>query len=211
MTTSIECPRKITMQAPVLFIPNVLNVDFCKHLIKVWEIEGNVQSYTMMEKDGKLVKVTDYNQKDRRDHFITEGETQDHLKHFIRQRVIPVVRKTFRFEITRAEEFRICCYDASTGGYFRPHRDDATEATAYRSFAMTLNLNVGEYEGGYLRFPEYGSDLYQPEIGSAVIFSTSLLHEATDVTKGKRFVLLSFFYGEKEAQQLEEYKRQVAE
>ena len=32
-----------------------------------------------------------------------------------------------------------------------------------------------------------------------MIFSCSLLHEVTDITAGRRFALLSFFYGEREA------------
>ncbi|MCZ6448150.1 MAG: 2OG-Fe(II) oxygenase, partial [Alphaproteobacteria bacterium] len=45
---------------------------------------------------------------------------------------------------------------------------------------------------------EYGAQLYQPEVGAAVVFSCALLHEATRVTSGRRFVLLGFFYGEAE-------------
>ena len=48
---------------------------------------------------------------------------------------------------------------------------------------MSLNLNAGEYEGGFLRFPEYGPNLYMPETGCAVVFSCSLLHEALAVTR----------------------------
>ena len=59
---------------------------------------------------------------------------------------------------------------------------------------MTLKLNAGAYEGGYLRFPEYGPTRYRPCTGDAVIFSCSLLHEATRVTSGKRYVLLGFFF-----------------
>ena len=59
--------------------------------------------------------------------------------------------------------------------------------------AMTLNLNTGEYEGGHLRFPEYGGHLYRPATGDAVLFSCVLAHEATPVTAGRRFVLLTFF------------------
>ncbi len=36
---------------------------------------------------------------------------------------------------------------------------------------MTLNLNTEEYEGGELRFPEFGPNLYRPGTGDAVIFS----------------------------------------
>lgn len=72
---------------------------------------------------------------------------------------------------------------------------------------MTLNLNAESYSGGYLTFPEYGPQLYRPRTGEAVVFSCSMLHEATDVTEGRRFVLLSFFYGEKQAQLREAYTR----
>ena len=50
-------------------------------------------------------------------------------------------------------------------------------------------LNAGEYEGGQLRFREYGEQLYEVETGSAIIWSASLLHEVLRVTKGRRFML----------------------
>ena len=111
------------------------------------------------------------------------------------RRVMPEVRKAFAFRATRFEGFKIGCYDASTGGFFRPHRDNLTSSTAHRVFALTLNLNDG-YEGGQLRFPEYGNQLYRPAAGAALIFSCAHLHEVLDVTAGRRFVLLSFLYGE---------------
>ena len=86
----------------------------------------------------------------------------------------------------------IACYDAERGDYFRRHRDNQTPATATRRFALTLNLNSDEYEGGELVFPEYGNDRYKPPTGAAVLFSCSLLHEALPVTSGQRFALLSF-------------------
>jgi predicted 2-oxoglutarate/Fe(II)-dependent dioxygenase YbiX len=118
------------------------------------------------------------------------------------------MRTAFNYEVSRFEDFRIACYDSARGGYFRPHRDNTTEGTAHRRFAMSLLLN-DDYEGGTLRFPEYGLHEYRPDAGSAVVFSCSLLHEATDVTRGQRFVLLSFFYGEKEAKIREEYNKRT--
>ena len=61
---------------------------------------------------------------------------------------------------------------------------------------MSLNLNTGEYQGGELRFPEYGHQLFDVEPGSAVIFSCNLLHEALPVTTGRRIGMFGFFYGE---------------
>ncbi len=84
------------------------------------------------------------------------------------------------------------------GGFFSTHRDNLSPATAHRRFALTLNLNEG-YEGGFLRFSEYGPHLYRPGTGGAIVFSASLLHEVLEVTTGERFVLLSFLYGEESA------------
>jgi predicted 2-oxoglutarate/Fe(II)-dependent dioxygenase YbiX len=156
----------------------------------------------------KTVGMVDYKHKIRRDHFIKSGEIQTRLQSYLSARVVQEVRKAFNYAVTRREDFRIACYDASKGGYFRPHRDNTTEATAHRRFAMSLLLN-DDYEGGFLRFPEYGKHTYRPEAGGAVVFSCSLLHEATDVTAGRRFVLLSFFYGEAEAKLREEYNKRV--
>ena len=60
----------------------------------------------------------------------------------------------------------------------------------------SLNLNTGDYEGGHIRFPEFGQQLYQPPRGGGIVFSCSLLHEALPVTKGRRFALFTFFTGQ---------------
>ena len=68
---------------------------------------------------------------------------------------------------------------------------------------MSLLLNdPDEYEGGELRFAEYGPELYRPAAGDAVIFSCSLLHEVLPVRQGRRFVLLCFLFGDEEARRL---------
>jgi peroxiredoxin/predicted 2-oxoglutarate/Fe(II)-dependent dioxygenase YbiX len=202
-----EEPRRMIALAPILLIPNVLPASFCKTLIDLWETQ-NVDSGFMKQVEGKTVGMVDYNHKIRRDHFIQPGEIQTRLQGYLSNRIVPEVRKAFNYAVTRREDFRIACYDASKGGFFRPHRDNTTDATAHRRFAMSLLLN-DEYDGGFLRFPEFGRHTYRPEAGGAVIFSCSLLHEATDVTAGRRFVLLSFFYGEVEAKAREEYNKRV--
>ena len=202
--------RLIIRQAPVLLIDQVFDRDFCRHLIDVWETQGNDDSGFMRQIDGRTVGMLDYGHKRRRDHFLGEGETKNRIKRFVGQRVVPEIRRAYQFEVTRFEDFRIVCYDASVGGYFRPHRDNTTDGTAHRRFAMTLNLNAEEYTGGELRFPEFGPHRYRPETGQAVIFSCSLLHEALDVTEGRRFALLSFLYGEEDARRREQYERRAA-
>lgn len=202
-----EPPRDILQHAPVLLIPNVLPKEHCRRLISLWETQ-NEDSGFMKQIDGQTIGVTDYGHKIRRDHYLKSGPDEDAIKPFIVERVIPEIRKAFNYSVTRREDFRIAGYDSTRGGYFRPHRDNTTSATAHRRFAMSLLLN-DDYEGGYLRFPEFGTHRYRPTAGGAVVFSCSLLHEATDVTAGRRFVLLSFFYGEAEAKLREQYNQKV--
>jgi peroxiredoxin len=203
-----EPPRHLLTHAPVLIIPDAFPLDLCQRLIQIWHDQGNIDSGFMKQIDGKTVGLTDYSHKIRRDHFMQAGPDLDMVKKFISNRVLSKIRTAFNYDVTRFEDFRIANYDSTRGGYFRPHRDNTTDGTAHRRFAMSLMLN-DEYQGGMLRFPEYGLHEYRPPVGGAVVFSCSLLHEATDVTAGQRFVLLTFFYGEKEAKIREEYSRRT--
>ena len=191
---------------PVLLIPNVFDPATCRDIIEVWETQGNQESHFMRSNGERTYGVVDHRIKIRRDHFIRDETIKNTINRIFQKRVYPEMKKCFQAEVFEYEHFKIACYDAQTGGYFRPHRDNTSGGTSHRQWAMSLNLNSEEYEGGYLRFPEYGTQLYKPDTGSAVIFSCSLMHEATDVTQGKRFVLLSFFYGEKESRSRQSYR-----
>jgi predicted 2-oxoglutarate/Fe(II)-dependent dioxygenase YbiX len=183
-------PVEVVTQAPVLLLPRVLDAAYRRRLIGVWERAGGVD--TGVARAGN--DVADTNVKRRRDHTVEDGGLLRELTSVIGRRVLPEVSKAFAFRATRFEGFKIACYDAATGGFFRPHRDNLTPSTAHRVFALTLNLN-DDYDGGQLRFPEYGNQSYRPEAGAALVFSCAHLHEVLDVTAGRRFVLLSFLYG----------------
>jgi predicted 2-oxoglutarate/Fe(II)-dependent dioxygenase YbiX len=181
----------VVTQAPVLLLPRVLNAAYCQRLIQVWEQDGSIDTGVARSSGD----VLDASHKRRRDHTVADPQLLRELTSMVGRRVLPEVHKAFAFQATRFEGFKIACYDAATGGFFRPHRDNLTPSTAHRVFALTLNLNDG-YEGGQLRFPEYSNQLYQPDAGAALIFSCAHLHEVRDVTASRRFVLLSFLYGQ---------------
>ena len=188
--------REMGMVAPVLCIPRVIEPDFCSHLIEVFERGDNVASGIQRAKqDGSGAEVIDPTFKQRRDLTVRDPALNAAIKAPVESRVLPEIVKAFFYRVTNFEPFRIVRYDADSGGYFRPHRDNTNLSSAHRRFAMTLNLNTDDYAGGQLRFPEYGPDLYAPESGGAVVFSCSVLHEAMPVTAGSRYALLAFLYG----------------
>lgn len=206
----LPLPQMAHRQAPVLFIPNVFDRDFCNELIAQYHRNDIRESGFMRDIDGKTVEVMDYGFKRRQDWLLQESDLLQTINNLILRRIKPEIEKAYQYTITRFERHLIAAYNETDQGFFNAHRDNTTKGTAHRRFAMTLNLNTGEYEGGCLRFPEYGTQLYRPGVGEAVMFSCGLLHEVTPVTSGQRFVLLSFFYGEDEARIRDQNRPYVA-
>lgn len=147
----------------------------------------------MVERDGRTVGILDHGTKRRRDCLVEDPQLQAALRQRITRRIAPEMRKAFQFDPSRIERYIVACYDGGEGGHFRAHRDNTTPGTAHRRFAVTINLNDG-FEGGELWFPEFGPRRYRPPVGGAVVFSCSLLHEATPVTAGRRYATLPFLY-----------------
>jgi predicted 2-oxoglutarate/Fe(II)-dependent dioxygenase YbiX/peroxiredoxin len=182
--------------APVLEIPGVFEPALCADLIKLYEDRGGRESGFMREVHGKTVMLHDHSHKRRADFDIDDPELCSILQARIHQRVKPMIQRAFQFEVTRMERYIIACYDGESGGHFRPHRDNTTKGTAHRRFAVTINLNAEDYDGGDLRFPEFGMRAYRAPTGGAIVFSCSLLHEVLPMTRGRRFAFLPFLYDE---------------
>jgi predicted 2-oxoglutarate/Fe(II)-dependent dioxygenase YbiX/peroxiredoxin len=179
--------------APVLLLPRVFEPEFCQRLVALYEAQGGTDSGFMVEREGRTVGTYDHATKRRRDLQIEDATLQAGIRARIIRRLVPEIRKAFQFEATRIERYIVACYDAAEGGHFRAHRDNTTPATAHRRFAVTINLNDA-FEGGELWFPEFSHRRYRPPLGGAVVFSCSLLHEATRVTSGIRYATLPFLY-----------------
>jgi predicted 2-oxoglutarate/Fe(II)-dependent dioxygenase YbiX len=190
-------PARAPMQqigeiAPVLVVPNVLSRGECRALIARWSEHGHAEGTVTSLVKGEQVNRVYEELKKRRDHKIAEPEIEKPLLALIGRKIAPELDKAFHYRRFRFDRPNVVCYDAERGDHFRRHRDNQTPATADRQFALTINLNSEEYEGGELTFPEYGQARHKPPTGGAILFSCSLLHEALPVTRGQRFALLSF-------------------
>jgi len=188
------------LAAPVLMIPRVLEPDLCRRLIEYYQQGDPTDSGYMVQRDGKTVGVIDYGHKRRYDCHIEDSGLREIVAERIQRSIVPMIKRAYQFDATRIERWIVCCYDAEVGGYFRAHRDNTTSGTAHRKFACTINLNADEFEGGGLRFPEFGRTVYRPDTGGAVLFSCSLLHEALPVMQGRRYAFLPFFYDDAAAE-----------
>ncbi|RKR43226.1 2OG-Fe(II) oxygenase [Paraburkholderia sp. BL17N1] len=199
------------MQAPILLVPKAINSSLCTELILAWEWGGHELSYMMVEESNKrLGRVYDPRKKSRQDHFLSDVNLLKKITADIRQNVLPHIELAFRYKVTRYEDFRIGCYESDQMGFFGPHRDDSTEGTAHRAFALSVGLNEEPYDGGEIKFPNFAYCGYKLQHGDALVFSSGLIHEVTPVTSGRRFALLSFLYGESESKRRKEYYCRLA-
>ena len=193
--------------APVLMVPGIFEPDFCRQIIDLYESHGGEPSGFMQQIGGKTVGTLNGQIKRRSDHWIEDAAFKEQIAQKLGRRLIPMIGRFLGFAVTRIERYVIACYGGEDGGYFRAHRDNTTSGTVHRRFACTINLNAEDYEGGDLVFPEFGTRRYRAPTGGACVFSCSMLHEATSVTRGKRYAFLPFFYDEAGAQQREAIAR----
>ena len=192
-------PVLMTHHPPVLIVPDVLSASDCRYLITVFETRGQTimppgAGIDYIGTDYKM-RIPEYGRADRVDHWIVDSDTSTLLHRRMEQRLLPEIAKAFQYRITRWERLRIGCYQGERGGELHGHRDNV-EPTPYRRFAMSINLNLEEFAGGELHFPEFGDQRYRPANGTALVFSSSLLHEALHVTSGRRLVVLGFLFGD---------------
>jgi predicted 2-oxoglutarate/Fe(II)-dependent dioxygenase YbiX len=198
------------LQAPIAFLPNVFEPEFCQRLIDYYQAQGGEESGFMREVGGKTVRISDPGHKRRRDCTITDQSLRQAAVARIRRRIVPELVKTHQFRATRIERYIVGCYSAEDRGHFMPHRDNTTKGTAHRRFAVSINLNR-DFEGGNLSFPEYGPKQFKPPPGGAVVFSCSLLHTVSPVTRGLRYVFLPFLYDDAGAALREANNRYLSE
>ena len=178
-----------TPMAPVLVLPRVFEPDFCAQVIRLWH-KGDHQDSGVSSRYGN-VNVSHLKQTE--DYTVVEPMMQKAISDRLAWRIGPELIKVFAFDREFAfDSHVVLSYSAEGRHFFGAHRDNGAPTTADRAFAVSLNLN-DDFLGGELVFPEYAGVKVSPPAGAAAVFSCSLLHRALPVTRGRRFVLTTFF------------------
>ncbi|HEY1752450.1 MAG TPA: 2OG-Fe(II) oxygenase [Caulobacteraceae bacterium] len=187
-----DAGRSCASAAPLLVVPNVLAPERCTALIAHFEASPHEAGRMAADHGDGAEHKLDERLKKRRDIELAPGSPlHGEILSVMARRCVPEIKRAFQKDVSFADRVLVARYD-DDGGHFKRHRDNALPHTAFREFAVSLNLNTHAYEGGGLRFPEYDDNEYAAPAGGAMIFSASLLHEAAPVTMGSRYVVLSF-------------------
>jgi predicted 2-oxoglutarate/Fe(II)-dependent dioxygenase YbiX len=179
----------LTPMAPVLVLPRVFEPEFCTQVIRLWH-KGDHRDSGVSSRYGN-VNVSHLKQTE--DYTVVEPMMQKAISDRLAYRIGPELTKVFAFDRQFAFDAHVVLsYSAEGKHFFGAHRDNGAPTTADRAFALSLNLN-DDFDGGELVFPEYAGVKVSPPAGAAAVFSCSLLHRALPVTRGRRFVLTTFF------------------
>jgi predicted 2-oxoglutarate/Fe(II)-dependent dioxygenase YbiX/peroxiredoxin len=179
----------LTPMAPVLVLPRVFEPEFCAQVIRLWE-KGDHKDSGVSSRYGN-VNVSHLKQTE--DYTVVEPMMQKAISDRLAYRIGPELTKVFAFDRQFTfDSHVVLSYSAEGRHFFGAHRDNGAPTTADRAFALSLNLN-DDFDGGELVFPEYAGIRVSPPAGGAAVFSCSILHQVLPVTRGRRFVLTTFF------------------
>lgn len=201
-----EEPVVVSSHAPILVVPNALSEEMCQEIIRYWENNEQYEGTVGVGKD-RQVKP---NIKRRVDVDIRDKAFLERLDNELSKTMLPEIRKISSIEMTHRELYKIGCYSGEVEGHYSRHRDTSTLSLANRRYSVSICLN-DDYEGGGLNFPEYGTEIYRAAPGTALVFPSTLMHRVLPVTEGRRFVMVSFMFGEEEAAFRSQYKRSRGE
>ena len=112
-------------------------------------------------------------------------------------RIGPELTKVFAFDRQFTfDSHVVLSYSAEGQHFFGAHRDNGAPTTADRAFAGR-SISTTTSRAASWSSPEYAGVRVSPPAGAAAVFSCSLLHQALPVTRGRRFVLTTFFRAKK--------------
>ncbi len=193
-------PGRLGAHPPVLVVPRALGEEDCASLIEAWHRPVTVWGTDGLTCEGYELEKGDFKVRNESYGRVEQLVVRDpkilaNLDAKLGRRVMPEIGKAFQTKVAKREDYRVARYDAAEGGCLPPHRDNPLPETRHRRFTLSVTLNAGAFEGGGLRFREYGEQEYLVETGTAILWSCSLLHEVLPITAGQRFILGTHLFG----------------
>ncbi len=197
LTTDDRPPRIIVTQAPLLVVPDVLEPDRCDELMAVWEREGNAETGVESSAGGRRAQEMSGQLKRRRDHIVADPERTRDLATTIGRRVMPELSKASGVRVPgqplRGLQDRLL-RSLRSGLLPRAPRQPQPGHRPPPVRAHPQPQRRLRRRPAPLPRVRTGPVSARPGRGAAV--QLLHLHEVLDVTAGRRFVLLSFLFGD---------------
>lgn len=111
--------------------------------------------------------------------------------------IAETANRLYRFKIFSIRELQLAFYDEGDKGFYDWHLD-ISPGNMFRKISISILLNdPSEFEGGDVEF--YTGGQLQRAVRSntaAVVFPSFMIHRVTPVTRGRRYVLITWIEGD---------------
>lgn len=106
-------------------------------------------------------------------------------------------KEMWNFHITGMEDdLQFTRYDENKRGFYDWHMDFGGYNSSTRKISMVVQLSEPDYTGGELEFWINRGKIKAPnERGTVIFFPSYLTHRVTELEKGERYSLVSWFHG----------------
>ncbi|CAN7987400.1 unnamed protein product [Ixodes pacificus] len=184
----LEPDFKVDMPCPdVYWFPVVTDI-FCRHMIEIMENFGQWSSGK--NEDERL--AGGYENVPTRDIHMNQVNFEQHWLFFLREYIKPVQEKVFLgyfHDPPRAIMNFVVRYHPDEQYFLRPHHDSSTY-----TINIALNRPKIDYEGGGCNFLRYNCSVVDLKRGWSLMHPGRLTHyhEGLPVTKGTRYIMVSF-------------------
>jgi hypothetical protein len=162
-----ESAHGLCLTAPVMLLPGILDSDDCGRLLNLISRSGPANGFVPVE----------------------DADLAAQIHKTLLRRIGPEVEKAFAFDDFAIEALALRWNEGALSGASDCRREITDPAVQGRSFSLILDLASEAYEGGDIRFPEYGPHVYRPGTGGGLVYSGTLLRELRPVSTGRRSLL----------------------
>jgi len=169
----------------LLATENALSLDFCQSLI---------DRFDSKLKPAAVGKGLDTDIRTANTWVVNKGEDQELVEKF-EQTFFDVNDKNWNFDLQNLRDIQVIRYDS--GGHYDWHLDVGSGANITRKLSMVIPLNdPDDWEGGELLVKAGPKEVSMPlERGVPIIFPSFILHKATTVESGVRYIIAAFCSG----------------
>lgn len=179
---------KVDMPCPDVYWFPVVTEIFCQHMIEIMENFGQWSSGK--NEDDRL--AGGYENVPTRDIHMNQVNFEQHWLFFLREYIKPVQEKVFLgyfHDPPRAIMNFVVRYHPDEQYFLRPHHDASTY-----TINIALNRPNIDYEGGGCNFLRYNCSVVDLKRGWSLMHPGRLTHyhEGLPVTKGTRYIMVSF-------------------
>jgi len=169
----------------ILAKENALSLDFCNSLI---------DRFDSKLKPSRVNKGFDPTLRKANTWLVTKREDKELVEKF--QKIFFEENdKNWKFDLQNLRDIQIIRYDS--GGHYDWHLDVGSGANITRKLSMVIPLNdPNDWEGGELLVKAGPKEVSMPlERGVPIIFPSFILHKATTVESGVRYIIAAFCSG----------------